>query len=195
MYFPDDEPQSAYIHVPFCAHRCGYCNFTLIARRPDLVERYLLALERELSWLETPRPVETLFIGGGTPTYLSPEQLGRMLATVLAWFKPLECHEFTVEANPGDLDADQIAVLVDYGVTRLSLGAQSFNEAKLRALERDHSPCDIEAGVARARSRSMSVSLDLIFAAPGETMEVWQRDLEQALRLEPDHLSTYGLTY
>lgn len=195
MSSSDHEPRSAYIHVPFCAHRCGYCNFTLIARRPDLVERYLLALERELSWLETPRRVETLFIGGGTPTYLSPEQLGRMLTTVLAWFTPLEGHEFTVEANPGGLDADRIAVLADFGVTRLSLGAQSFNEAKLRALERDHSPVDIEAGVALARSRLNSVSLDLIFAAPGETMDMWQRDLEQALRLAPNHLSTYGLTY
>ena len=195
MSSADNEPRSAYIHVPFCAHRCGYCNFTLIARRPDLVERYLQALERELSWLETPRPVDTLFIGGGTPTYLSPEQLGRMLTTVLAWFTPMQGHEFTVEANPGGLDAYRIAVLADFGVTRLSLGAQSFNDAKLRELERDHSPVDIEAGVTLARSRLNSVSLDLIFAAPGETMDVWQRDLEQALRLTPDHLSTYGLTY
>lgn len=195
MSSADNEPRSAYIHVPFCAHRCGYCNFTLIARRPDLVERYLQALERELSWLETPRPVDTLFIGGGTPTYLSPAQLARMLTMVLAWFKPAGGHEFTVEANPGDLDADRIAVFADCGVTRLSLGAQSFDETKLRTLERAHSPADIKAGVALARSPLMSVSLDLIFAIPGETMEVWQRDLEQALRLEPEHLSTYGLTY
>ena len=195
MLDPETEPRSAYVHVPFCAHRCGYCNFTLIANRPDLVERYLLALERELSWLGSPREVETLFIGGGTPTYLSPKYLERLLTIVLARFRPVEGYEFTVEANPGGLDTDRIAVLAEHGVTRLSLGAQSFNEAKLRVLERDHSPADIERSAGLARERLKSVSFDLIFAAPGERMEVWQRDLDSALRLAPDHLSTYGLTY
>lgn len=181
--------------MPFCAHRCGYCNFTLIARRPDLVGRYLLALERELSWLGSPRPVETLFIGGGTPTYLAPDDLARLLTIVLAWLPPVEGHEFTVEANPGGLDADRVAVLADHGVTRLSLGAQSFNTRKLKALERDHSPADIAAGVDLARRRLNSVSLDLIFGAPGESASAWQCDLEEALRLNTDHISTYGLTY
>jgi oxygen-independent coproporphyrinogen III oxidase len=189
------QPRAAYIHVPFCAHRCGYCNFTLIANRHDLVDRYLLALETELSWLGDRRPVETLFIGGGTPTYLPPAALERLLQIVLARFRPLDCYELTVEANPGGLDAARVAVLADYGVTRLSLGAQSFDAAKLTALERDHSAADIEASVALARSRRMAVSLDLIFGTPGETREVWQADLEAALRLSPDHLSTYGLTY
>jgi oxygen-independent coproporphyrinogen-3 oxidase len=189
------EPRSAYVHVPFCAHRCGYCNFTLIAHRPDLVDRYLLALERELSGLGSPQPVETLFLGGGTPTYLSAAHLERLLKIVLAWFRPVQGHEFSVEANPSGLDADRLDVLAEHGVTRLSLGAQSFNEGKLRVLERDHAPAEIAAGVALARSRLKSVSIDLIFAAPGETLEVWQQDLEAALRLAPDHLSTYGLTY
>lgn len=181
--------------MPFCAHRCGYCNFTLIANRPDLVERYLQALDRELSWLGSPRNVDTLFIGGGTPTYLSPADLERLLRTVRAWFRLAKGHEFSVEANPGGLDADRLAVLAEHGVTRLSLGAQSFYEAKLHALERDHSPADIKRSVELARSRLKSVSLDLIFATPGETTEVWENDLEQALQLEPDHVSTYGLTY
>ena len=189
------EPRSAYIHVPFCAHRCGYCNFTLIANRADLVDRYLLALERELSGLDSPRPVETIFIGGGTPTYLSPPALERLLRIVLSWFRPVDGCEFSVEANPDGLDADRVAVLADYGVTRLSLGAQSFHAEKLRTLERKHSPADIEASVALARRRLKSISLDLIFAAPGETLEVWQSDLRFALHLSPDHVSTYGLTY
>ena len=189
------EPRSAYIHVPFCAHRCGYCNFTLIANRPDLVDRYLLALERELSGLDSPQPVETIFIGGGTPTYLSPPALERLLQIVLRWFHPADGCEFSVEANPDGLDADRVGVLADYGVTRLSLGAQSFHKDKLRTLERDHSPADIEASVALARRRLKSVSLDLIFAAPGESIDVWQSDLQAALRLSPDHVSTYGLTY
>lgn len=187
-------PRSAYVHVPFCAHRCGYCNFTLIANRADLVDRYLSALERELCRLGSPRPVETLFIGGGTPTYLCPAALERLLQIVLSWFRPVSGYEFSVEANPGGLDTERVAVLAAYGVTRLSLGAQSFNSGKLRALDRDHSPADIEASVAQAR-RLKSISLDLMFGAPGETMDVWQSDLRQALRLAPNHVSTYGLTY
>lgn len=190
-----DDPRAAYIHVPFCAHRCGYCNFTLIAKRPDLVDRYLLALERELSWLESPRAVETIFIGGGTPTYLSADQLRRLLAIVLRWFEPVAGHEFTVEANPGGLDEPRVAVLAQHGVTRLSLGAQSFDDAKLRRLERDHSAADIDAAVTLARKHGSSVSLDLIFGVPGESPEVWANDLASALWLSPDHISTYGLTY
>lgn len=189
------EPRAAYVHVPFCAHRCGYCNFTLIARRPDLVGRYLLALERELSWLGSPRPVDTLFIGGGTPTYLAPGDLARLLKIVLTWLPPVQGREFTVEANPSGLDAERVAILAEHGVTRLSLGGQSFSERKLKSLERDHLPADIAASVGLARPRLESVSLDLIFAAPGESLEAWLCDLNAALRLAPDHLSTYGLTY
>lgn len=181
--------------MPFCSQRCGYCNFTLIANRPDLVDRYLLALDRELSWLGSSREVDTLFIGGGTPTYLSGSELERLLDIALVWFRPAPGYEFTVEANPSGLDADRIAVLAEHGVTRLSLGAQSFHEAKLRVLERDHSPGDIETSVRLARAQNLAVSLDLIFAAPGESMEMWRRDLELALHLAPDHLSTYGLTW
>lgn len=181
--------------MPFCAHRCGYCNFTLIANRPDLVDRYLLALDCELSWLGSRRTVDTIFIGGGTPTYLSPVELQRLLAIVLRWFEPAAGHEFSVEANPGGLDEPRVAVLAEHGVTRLSLGAQSFNKRKLRSLERDHSAEQIEAAVALGRQHQMSVSLDLIFGVPGETPQAWQSDLAAALRLKPDHVSTYGLTF
>ncbi|HEX5442331.1 MAG TPA: radical SAM protein, partial [Pirellulales bacterium] len=189
----DCPPRAAYIHVPFCAHRCGYCNFTLIAGRDDLIERYLAALRQELVWLESPRAVYTLFIGGGTPTHLPPAALDRLCELVLEWFRPAAGGEITVEANPAGLDADRLDVLAAHGVTRLSLGAQSFHPAKLKSLERDHAPADINAAVELARTRLASVSLDLIFAAPGETLADWQADLESALRLQPDHLSTYGL--
>ncbi|HET6882127.1 MAG TPA: radical SAM family heme chaperone HemW [Pirellulales bacterium] len=189
------QPRSAYIHVPFCAHRCGYCNFTLIANRPDLVDRYLVALERELSWLGSPQSVDTLFLGGGTPTYLAAGDLERLLKIVLTWFRPVEGHEFSVEANPSGLNADRVAVLADHGVTRLSLGAQSFRADKLHVLERDHSPFDIASAVELARTRLKSVSLDLIFATPGETLDDWRHDIKAALGLAPDHLSTYGRTF
>jgi oxygen-independent coproporphyrinogen-3 oxidase len=188
-------PRAAYVHVPFCAHRCGYCNFTLIAGRDDLIEAYVAALQRELSWLVEPRPVETLFIGGGTPTHLPPAALARLLGAVRRWFPLAERGEFSIEANPAGLDAERVDILAEYGVTRMSLGAQSFDAEKLAVLERDHAPADIARGVELGRKRLASVSLDLIFGAPGETLEIWRRDLESALRLAPDHVSTYGLTY
>jgi len=140
-------PRSAYIHVPFCAHRCGYCNFTVVAGRNDLVEPYLEAIERELLGLGEPSEVDTLFFGGGTPTQLRGRQLGRLLATVLRWHPLAAGHEFSVEANPADLDAETVRILAEHGVTRISLGAQSFNAAKLRLLKRDHEANDIERSV------------------------------------------------
>lgn len=198
-------PRAAYIHVPFCAHHCGYCNFTVITGRADLIDAFLMALERELSWLETPRPVDTVFIGGGTPTWLPPRDLERLLRLVRDWFPPAsgathsvdgaDAREFTIEANPGGLDDERLATLAAHGVTRLSLGAQSFHPRKLRLLERDHSAADIQSAVTRSRLRFQSISLDLIFGAPNESFAEWQADVEAAMQLAPDHLSTYGLTY
>ncbi len=188
-------PRSAYIHVPFCRHRCGYCNFTLVAGRDDLVPAYLKALEQELRQLETPRPVDTLFFGGGTPTHLSPDQLDHLSQLALRWFPLDEGAEFSIEANPADLSDDKLAVLVEHGVTRVSLGAQSFNASKLAVLERDHVADDVARSVASCKSRFRSVSVDLIFAAPNETLEAWHDELTGCIALEPDHVSTYGLTY
>lgn len=188
-------PRAAYVHVPFCAHRCGYCNFTLIAGRDDLIEQYLLALRQELSQLGERRSVETLFIGGGTPTHLPPAALERLLSIVDERFALAPGGEFSIEANPFGLDAERVAVLAEHGVTRLSLGAQSFHKEKLRLLERDHGPADTVRSVELAREARLTVSLDLIFGAPGEMLASWQSDLEAALGLAPDHVSTYGLTF
>jgi oxygen-independent coproporphyrinogen III oxidase len=193
-YARTESARSAYIHVPFCARRCGYCNFTLVAGRGDLIEPYLDALARELSWLKKPRPVETLFLGGGTPTELNCDALRRLLTLVLQWHPLAFGHEFSVEANPEDLDMQTVEALAEHGVTRVSLGAQSFNPAKLRSLEREHSSADIRRSVELLRAKTIDVSLDLIFAAPGETLADWKSDLESALALAPDHISTYGLT-
>ncbi len=188
-------PQSAYLHVPFCTHRCGYCNFTLVSGRPDLVGPFLDAIERELSQLGTPRPVQTLFFGGGTPTYLSQEQLTRFLTITKQWHPLLPGGEWSVEANPLDVTPHIIVQLRSAGVTRISLGAQSFSPRKLKLLERDHSPAVIAQAVATIRAAGLQVAVDLIFGVPGETLDEWQRDLEQALALGPDHVSTYGLTW
>ncbi len=188
-------PQAAYIHVPFCARRCGYCNFTVVAGRDDLIDAYLTALERELSGLERPRPVETLFVGGGTPTHLSPQQLERLMHVVRRWFPLAKGGEFSVEANPADADRATVDVLAESGVNRLSLGVQSFDENKLSVLERDHRADRVEQACELARRVVSDLSLDLIFAVPGETLDTWQRDLALALRQTPNHVSTYGLTF
>ena len=188
-------PRAAYIHVPFCLHRCGYCNFTLVTGRDDLIGPYLEALGLELQQLMEPREVDTLYFGGGTPTYLEPQQLSRLMELVLKWHPLALGHEWTVEANPADLDPQRMEVLAKWGVNRLSLGAQSFRSEKLALLERDHQAKHIAEAVEFARVAGMRVSLDLIFASPGETLEQWQCDLDEALVLDPEHISTYGLTY
>ncbi|MBX3413031.1 MAG: radical SAM family heme chaperone HemW [Pirellulales bacterium] len=192
------EPRSVYVHVPFCARRCGYCNFTLVAGRDDLVEPYLQAIERELQSLAAgaaPREIDTLFFGGGTPTQLSSYALRRLVGSLHRQFALAPSYEFSVEVNPADFDAEKADLLAELGVTRISLGAQSFEATKLRTLERDHSPDEVRRAFALARERFPSVSLDLIFAAPGETLAGWQTDLDAALELSPDHVSTYGLTF
>jgi oxygen-independent coproporphyrinogen-3 oxidase len=188
-------PRAAYVHVPFCAHRCGYCDFAIAVGRNELIDPYLEALAADLATLAHPRAVRTLFLGGGTPTYLSAVPLARLLRDVTRWLPPEAGHEFTIEANPGTLDAEKVAVLADYGVTRVSLGAQSFQPHLLHVLERDHAPEDVPRAVEVIRRRIGEVSLDLIFGVPDQTLPDWDADLRQALALEPDHVSTYGLTY
>lgn len=188
-------PRSAYVHVPFCLHRCGYCNFALVTQRDDLIEHYLQAIAVELSALEHRHEVDTLYFGGGTPTYLSPPCLERLCRVALSHFSLATDYEWTVEANPGDLDEQRVEVLASQGVNRISLGAQSFHTAKLRQLERDHDAPAIERAVELARAASMRVSIDLMFAAPGETLDQWLADLAAVATLNPAHVSTYGLTF
>jgi oxygen-independent coproporphyrinogen-3 oxidase len=192
---PHSEPRAAYIHVPFCAHRCGYCDFTLVAGKDHLSTDYLRALERELDGLERPREVDTLFFGGGTPTHLRLEQVRSLCALARAWFTLADGYEFSVEANPADLTDETISVLAESGVNRVSLGVQSFEAPLLQLLERDHREHDILGAVERLRRRIDNVALDLIFGVPGQSLDLWRETLERAVRLEPRHVSTYGLTY
>jgi oxygen-independent coproporphyrinogen-3 oxidase len=192
---PSPPPQAAYIHVPFCRRRCGYCNFTLVAGRSDLVGDYLRGIDLELATLDFPRQVDTLYWGGGTPTHLSPGQLRQLAATVLHWHPLAKGYEFTVEANPADVDEPMIDTLKRLGVNRLSLGGQSFRTDKLRLLERDHDAADIARVADLAHRADLAFALDLIFATPGETLDQWAADLEAAITLRPQHISTYGLTF
>ncbi len=204
-----EEPRAAYVHIPFCAHHCGYCDFAVIAGADHLMRDYLQALACELRQLEHPRPVQTLFLGGGTPTYLPTPLLEELLSHLKRWL-PLAPEpealggtadasqaaiEFSVEATPESLDPDKLALLRAYGVTRLSIGVQSFRSESLQALERRHTSTQAEQVVAWAKDAGFVVSLDLIFAIPGTTLADWAADVERALVLHPEHLSTYGLTY
>ena len=186
--------RSAYIHVPFCRHRCGYCNFTLIAGRSDLHANYIEALGQELSLLQTPRPVDTLFIGGGTPTELSHEHLQQLLKLICQWFPLTAEGEFSLEANPADVDTQLVDLLCAEGVNRVSLGGQSFERSKLKWLERDHNEICLRNSFELLHKKMDAVSMDLIFGTPGETVPMWEKDVEQLLDLKPKHISTYGLT-
>ncbi|MFT7639948.1 MAG: oxygen-independent coproporphyrinogen-3 oxidase [Pirellulaceae bacterium] len=189
------QPVAAYVHVPFCRHRCGYCNFTLVAGRDDLIESYLQAIELELQTLQSPHAVETLFLGGGTPSHLSASQLNRLFNLLEKWFPLGENAEVSVEVNPADIDKAKANVLAECGVTRISIGGQSFDEQRLKLLERDHTPQQIRDVVFTLRPIVKSISLDLIFGVPDCTLEAWEKDLDETLSLPIDHVSTYGLTF
>ncbi len=193
-------PRSAYIHVPFCRHRCGYCDFTLIAGRDDLIPRYLQALRTELR-LHPHDPVagttelETLFLGGGTPTHPNVEELRSLFAILAERFTLAPNAEFSLEANPLDLTEEKLALLSAVGVNRVSLGVQAFSESTLQRLERDHHAAEVETIVRRTQQYIPQVSLDLIFGVPDQTLAEWRSALQRAINLGVQHISTYGLTF
>ncbi|HEX5272916.1 MAG TPA: radical SAM family heme chaperone HemW, partial [Gemmataceae bacterium] len=195
MTLPWVWPRAAYVHVPFCAHRCSYCDFAIAVGQDEQRDRYVDAVAAEMARLGTPQQVDTLFLGGGTPSHLTGAQLERLLGALRHWLPLAPGHEFSVEANPDSLDADKVGLLADHGVNRVSLGAQSFYPHLLRALGRDHAPDEIPRAVERARARISNVSLDLIFGVPGQTAAEWEADLRRALELRPEHVAAYGLTY
>ncbi len=188
-----------YVHVPFCSRRCRYCAFTSVVYEPVLADRYLRALssEAELRLREREDPVfGTVFVGGGTPSVLSPAQLLRLGETVAEATAGTSPAEMTVEANPGSVDDRRLAVLREFGFDRVSLGAQSFDAEELDLLGRTHTPDQIEAAVRAARHAGFkAVGLDLIFGLPAQTSEVFLASLQSALDLAPEHISLYGLTW
>ena len=144
--------------------------------------------------MRQPRPVDTLFLGGGTPTHLTAAQLRRLLQRIRDWFPLEEGGEWTVEANPSDLTEEKAELLAQAGVNRVSLGVQSFQQKKLQILERDHRRRQIEEALRTARRHFAATAIDLMFAAPGETLDDWRHDLQAALNSGVQHLSVYGLT-
>lgn len=192
-----------YLHVPFCRVRCGYCDFNtytateLRGARQDAYAdevRREIALSREVLALAGPlRPARTVFFGGGTPTLLPPGDLARMLDGVREAFGIDPGAEVTVEANPDTVTEAMAAALADAGVTRLSIGMQSAVPHVLASLDRTHDPAAVGRAVAAARGAGLAVSVDLIYGAPGESLDDWRASLETAIGLEPDHVSAYAL--
>jgi oxygen-independent coproporphyrinogen-3 oxidase len=179
-----------YVHLPFCAHRCGYCDFVTVVGREEEHDRYVDAVlqELELERGALAGSLETIFLGGGTPTFLNAAALERLLRAL----PPAE--EVTVEANPETVNPELAALLRDCGVNRVSLGAQSFSPRLLGALERSAQPDDVRRAYYALRDAKFdNISLDLIYGIPGESPADLDRDLDEALALEPDHLSCYEL--
>jgi oxygen-independent coproporphyrinogen-3 oxidase len=195
-----------YVHIPFCFHKCHYCDFYSITRQgEDRMERFVdLLLKEAALWAEDqpgPTPIpKTIFFGGGTPSLLPPAMMRRLINGLHQRFDLSQVDEWTCECNPATVresyGRDYLAMLRKLGVNRLSFGAQSFHTADLKMLERHHDPDDVPASVNAGRAVGFQrLNVDLIYAIPGQTLEGWQANLERAIDLGIEHLSCYGLTY
>lgn len=187
-----------YIHIPFCHQICHYCDFNKVFFKNQPVDRYIEAVGNELLLLKESgvsfNQVETVFLGGGTPTSLSEVQLDRLLELIHMHIKVSAVNEFTTEANPDELTFEKLKVLKNGGVNRISAGVQSFDAELLRAIGRTHSPEDVFRVINDSQKVGFeNISIDLIYGLPNQTMEQWQTTLDQALSLELPHYSGYSL--
>lgn len=184
--------QSMYIHVPFCEDICGYCDFTRVKIHPILVERYLLTLYEEIKEIP-PRIMNTLYIGGGTPTSLSVDELSSLLSFLNGYHDAST--EFTVEANPESIDDEKAALMASFGVNRVSMGVQTFDSDELSLLNRTHTPTDIQNAISTLHRHGITnISIDLIYGLPTQTLESWRQTLHTALNQNITHISLYSLT-
>jgi oxygen-independent coproporphyrinogen III oxidase len=190
-----------YIHVPFCARRCSYCDFAIAVRREVPSEAYLAAVLREWTlwqgepvWDESPH-LDTIYLGGGTPSRIKPSAVAQLLDRMTTDRRLVPGAEITLEVNPDDVTLASAGAWKAAGVNRVSLGAQSFDPAVLQWMHRTHTAGQVAAAVEALRCAGIeSLSLDLIFGLPRALQRNWERDLQQAFTLEPEHLSLYGLT-
>ncbi|MBU1856095.1 MAG: radical SAM family heme chaperone HemW, partial [Verrucomicrobia bacterium] len=183
-----------YVHVPFCDGKCAYCAFYSVGYKPALADRYLNSLECELA-ASLPLAPETIYIGGGTPSVLSARQIDRLCRLLQTQVDTCRLVEWSVEINPGSVDAEKAAVLAAAGVNRVSLGAQSFDDRILKTLGRRHSAADTVKAVTILRAAGIAnIGLDLIACVPGCARALWRKTLRQAVALAPKHVSVYALT-
>lgn len=187
-------PVGLYVHIPFCLKKCYYCDFACYAGQERHLDAYLEALETELAAYPAGLPVRTIYLGGGTPSILSARQLERLTRAIESHFSVLPGSERTMEVNPGTGGPDLWHAAKELGFTRLSLGVQSFDDALLRAIGRDHAVADVYRTYTAMRQAGIdNLSLDLIYALPGQSMAQWEATLDAALALDPEHFSVYGL--
>jgi oxygen-independent coproporphyrinogen-3 oxidase len=195
------KPFSLYIHIPYCLAKCPYCDFNSHAAQSWPEERYTGALCREMDRFSARPPwtngeLQTVFFGGGTPSLFAPDSVRRILDSAYEKWPASSDVEVTLEANPGTISVEKLAGFRQAGVNRLSFGVQSFHERHLRTLGRIHDGRQAADAIGAARRAGFdNVSLDLIFALPEQRLEEWVADVQQARRLEPDHISAYNLTY
>ncbi|MGH1832933.1 radical SAM family heme chaperone HemW [Enterococcus gilvus] len=187
---------SAYIHIPFCEHICYYCDFNKVFLEGQPVDEYIEALLKEASLSLSEHPIEkmeTLYIGGGTPTSLNAAQLDRLFGG-LREILPYENGEFTVEANPGDLSAEKLDVMRNYGVNRISMGVQTFDDRLLKKIGRKHNAQDVYDTIQLLEKKDFrNVTIDLIYALPGQSLESFRDTVERALALDLPHYALYSL--
>ncbi len=190
------EPLGLYVHVPFCASTCDFCAFYQVSPTAESVECFVNCLSAEARLVIWDRPLSTVFWGGGTPGLLSPADLGRVAQVVHSLPRGGAPAEWTVELAPASVTRERLAALRSAGVTRVSLGVQSFRPALLEALGRAHTRERVYRAYERVRAAGFaSVNVDLMFALPGQTASEWEADIDEAVRLAPDHISTYCLTF
>jgi oxygen-independent coproporphyrinogen-3 oxidase len=188
-----------YLHTPWCLSKCGYCAFNSQPLEPEKLEQTcnLLLQEMDIAAKTYPvnQPLRSLYFGGGTPSLLDPEQISRLISGSQELFGHTSTIEITLEANPGTVSRNSLTGYYQTGVTRLSLGAQSFNDRMLQTLGRRHTAADTRSAFQLAQQAGFSsIGLDLICGLPEQTLADWQQDLGEAVALKPDHLSVYGLT-
>lgn len=190
------ESTSAYIHIPFCEHICYYCDFNKVFLEGQPVDEYIEALltETRLSLEQYPiKKMETVYVGGGTPTSLNAKQLDRLLSG-LRELLPYKNGEFTVEANPGDLSGDKLDVMKNYGVNRLSMGVQTFDDRLLKKIGRKHTAKDVYDTIQLLEDKNFqNVTIDLIYALPGQSLESFRDTVRRALELDLPHYALYSL--
>ena len=184
-----------YVHIPFCSSRCSYCDFATGLYQSELAERYVRAVVQEIrSSSCTGERADTIYFGGGTPSLLEPSQLERILSALFEQFDIDNAAEITLEINPGSATPEKLRAFRRLGINRASFGTQTFDDAELAKLGRSHNAADALRTFADLRDAGFTnVSFDLIAGLPGQTLERWQRNVDQALALEPEHLSFYLL--
>ena len=199
---------SLYFHIPFCTHRCAYCDFNTYAGQEEMIPAYVDALNQEINFVgkqlsdyktselaDEQTKVHTIFFGGGTPSLLSPLQFDSIFKSIRSAFTLTDYAEITIEANPGTVSYENLLALRKIGINRISFGVQSANAFELKMLERAHNFFDVIEAVTSARKAEFdNLNLDLIYALPEQTLQTWQTTVQRIIDLQPEHISAYALT-